>query len=383
MYKTDLYDFNIPQIEEVLASMNSSTLAGVTSIVSVIRSYMDWALKYRATNISPLDMIVSHDWLKKFVDTSRKLLLTKEEIYEEIIPGCVNKQDAVIFAALFEGIKGKEYWELRNLKLSDIDFDNNVLQLHGANAEKRMLDNVSTELLQLILGAVAEENYQARNGETSPNIRASKSKRLYDNGHIVKPVQRAHEGLFPVKMHVIHQRITTIQNFFEIRDLTPTNITRSGMLHMAKEIYKRDGHFSTRSQFDEICSRYNVPMIENNGYLQYNWWGLKEHINQEKIMELYEAEVSQESATLDTRCLFYKDMLLLEGFNYIGRLNEEKGFEKSTDRFHLWERNGKIHVSVLINDQHQYKGQMNNWKYSRERMDWHGIHYEKTQEAEM
>lgn len=287
MYKKDLFEFNLKEVTEILKSLGASTFSSVQNSVYHIKKYIDWGIQYRSNNINPLD-IVDSKWMQMFVDITKKLLFTRDEIYHGIIEGCVNQQDAVIFAGLFEGIKGKEMWELRNIKMSHVELELKSIRLFGADGSERVLENASDELLEILKRANTETHYYKKNGHVSPSARTSASVQLHENGHVIKPADmKKYEGTDPVSFHNINGRLTSIQKFFNIDNLTPTNVMRSGMLYMAKQIRDRDGHFSSREQIDEICKQYNVSIVDNHGYPMYNWAIYKHFINAEKIEELY------------------------------------------------------------------------------------------------
>lgn len=282
----DLYEFNLNQISEVLKSMNPSTIASVKSVVSIIKAYIDWAIHYRSNNLNPLD-IVDTNWERQFVDTTRKMFYTHKEIFEEIIPHCVNAQDAVIIALLFEGASGKEVSELRNLKIGDIDFDAKLVTLTNDKGEQRQIP-VSDATLQLIREAANQKEYFKRNGniaENSRNIRVTSD--LIETGYLIKPAKTKVVHVEQVNTHVIYGRLSTISEIFELPNFTVKNIQRSGMIYMAKQILERDGYFDNKDQYFEICERFGVNKFDNHGYETYYWYGMKEYVNTEMIEQLY------------------------------------------------------------------------------------------------
>ncbi|GAA4706858.1 site-specific integrase [Brevibacillus fulvus] len=284
MYQTDLYEFHLDQIGEIIRTMEPSSLASVKAAVSVIKSYIDWAISYRTNNLNPLDVIHA-DWEKKFVDTSKKLYWSYEEI-QEILDNCLNAQDAVIIALLFEGASGKEVSELRNLTYKDIDFATNTVRLVNEKAAERTI-TVSARCLQLLKEAWQQTEYLKRNGHLSANARNIKpTSDLLQTGYIIKPANTKNVHLAQVNAHVIYSRLSIISELFDLPHFTVKNIQRSGMIYWAKVLLERDGKLQ-RKQLHEICEKFDVSKIDNHGYIQYNTFGLKDYINLGMIHKLY------------------------------------------------------------------------------------------------
>lgn len=291
LYGIDLFEFNLKQIGDVLKSMNPSSLASVKSTVSVIKAYIDWAIHRRSNNINPLD-ITDVTWEKQFVDTTKKLLFNYDEIWGGVIKNCKNAQDSLIVALLFEGVGGREVFELRNLNIRDVNFEEGVLNLTNEKGEQRQI-KVSSETLSLIRDAEIQTEYYKRNGEISPNSRNRKeTSQLIETGYLIKPAKTKVVHVEQVNTHVIYGRLSTLSEIFNIPNFSVKNIQRSGMLYMAKRILDRDGYFSNKEQYLEICEQFGVAKIDNNGYESYNWFGMKNFINLDNIQQLYGAKNS-------------------------------------------------------------------------------------------
>lgn len=287
LYGTDLYEFNLKQIGEVLKSMNPSSLASVKSGVSIIKAYIDWAIHRRSNNLNPLDM-VDVEWERQYVDTTKKLLFTKAEI-DDVIIKCKNAQDSVIIALLFEGAGGKEVSELRNLRFRDVNFEEKSITLTIENGEQRLI-KVEDQTLRLIKEAASQDEYFKRNGHISPNSRnVRETSKLIETGYLIKPAKTKVVHVEQVNTHVIYGRLSTIsdEDMLNIPNFTVKNIQRSGMFWMAKQILERDGKFETKDQYFEICEKFGFNKIDNHGYETYKWFGMKNIINVETINQLF------------------------------------------------------------------------------------------------
>ena len=66
----------------------------------------------------------------------------------------VNAQDGFVIWCLFEGIKGKEFEEILNIELGDIDVQNKTIKLHSGRVMK-----VSDEFIDMAIRADIEDEY--------------------------------------------------------------------------------------------------------------------------------------------------------------------------------------------------------------------------------
>ncbi|MFF2532354.1 hypothetical protein ACFVS2_25930 [Brevibacillus sp. NPDC058079] len=195
-------------------------------------------------------------------------------IIEKIISKCTNGQDAVIISLLFfEGAYGEDATELRNLKMSDVNYSKNEITLTNERDEKRTV-NVSNQSLALIKRALEETEYIKRNG--IPNERGMEKTALISTDYVIRPAKTKVSVAGPVNSHIIYGRLMMLgdPDILNIPHLKIQNLRQSGMLHMAREIYERDGDFSTKEQIEEICKKFNVKKRNSQDEMEYDWESL-------------------------------------------------------------------------------------------------------------
>lgn len=275
----DLYDFNLDEIESVLYDLMPRTKVSSHSNGRVVTSYITWAIEQglRKNNINPLK-VVGADYFHKFVDENVNLFFTDKEI-AQVEDGCTNAQDAVIFRLAFEGVGGKKHSEMRNLKRQDVDYENNVLLLKDEDESERS-HKVSDRCIHLIEQANRQRIYYKRNGEmmeTANNIRNYAD--LVENDYVLRTALTRSSNYDKVDISLIFRRVSAIAEIFDIPYLNVTNITKSGMLFMAKQLVERDGEL-TMKQYREIAARYKI----NNPY------SIKNYITMDAIRRVYGEE---------------------------------------------------------------------------------------------
>jgi integrase len=288
IYAKDLYEFDIEEIKNVLHNTNPLNRMIAKTNGLMISNYISWAIEkgLKKSNLNPL-ADKSVEWYEQFVDKSKKIFWSDEEI-RNIIKKCVNAQDQVIIQLIFfEGVSGYALSELCNLHYYDVDWNNNIVRLKDDRYGERKI-KMSDESIRIIKSAYQEEEYQKTNGHSDAKNPIAK---LIPSDYILKNIQsrrtKNHHG---VDKHTIYRRLSTIGEYFNYPYFNAKNIQKSGMIYMAKELYLRDGKLE-KEQLYEVAERFGVRKQKINGYEFYNTTLLKEFINAENIKDLYDIDI--------------------------------------------------------------------------------------------
>ncbi|QOS99963.1 hypothetical protein JNUCC42_04195 [Brevibacterium sp. JNUCC-42] len=285
----DLGSFNVGDLEDLFTHLNPSSIWSSQTNISIVKIYLNWIIEngHRENNINPLVMVKSIEgYARQFIDESTKQYFPKKTI-EEIVEFAVNRQDAVIPLALFEGLAGKENCEIRNLKWHEVDVNNNSVLLTDLDGSKRELI-VSDKLTELLKAAHHEAEYLKNNGNELPDtsLNRRESIDLVETGYVLKPAKTRVVNVDAVGKHVVSRRLTALGEYFGIHNFTALKIMRSGMIYMGYELYKRDGVLE-KEQLTEVFVRFNIPKVHYNNMYDYNYNRIKEYVNLETIKELY------------------------------------------------------------------------------------------------
>lgn len=281
----DLYTFTTDEIKDVLISAEHTTLNSVRLSHQVIVQYLTWAAKngYTFSTINQAKNI-SVEELRNYIDYSRKLHLSEEEL-EEVESKLVNYQDRALLRSIFEGVNGYQHSELLNLTVEDVrkaKNNDNKLELKDDKYGERSL-NVSDRCMDILLKAGSETEYHMRNGE-------AEGKRtkvdLVENEYLIKSKKTRNVNYGRADRHLVYRAISTISELFELPYLSPKNIEKSGMIKMAKDLLVEEGQLENE-QLAKIAKRFNVKQVKVNGYDVYNYSLLREFINLDNIKSLY------------------------------------------------------------------------------------------------
>lgn len=164
------------------------------------------------------------------LEIKNKEYITKEELLgalEEI----QNPQDRFILYGLYCNIQGKDFINLRNLKIKDIDLNNRTLNLPDGTVYK--YDNV---LEKIILDTIEEEYYYVNEhiNNVIPEIKLNKNSEYLIR---TRPSKISDGGLKPLSRIGIHKKQKKIFDFLGL-DLLAKDLFSSNLLEQMRNNFK-------------------------------------------------------------------------------------------------------------------------------------------------
>jgi integrase len=284
--KKDLYDFTLDEIGEVIRAADPFNVSMSYSYARHIYRYIRYAKEngYGQSNINPLE-VVPDSWYEQWVD-NKKNLFTKNEI-EDLVENLKNKQDKAMVALFFEGAFGKQFSELRNLKVSDIDEINFKLKLTDDKDHKSRELNISEWCMNLVLQAAKSTSYTTFYLQTPDTVP------LVDNEYVFRQTRGGRSSEYEgMGMNQLYQRIRSIRDNFNLPYFRAKGVQQSGMNYMGFKLYQRDGELGSK-QFVEISNHFNVGYYVPNGKYRYlNTFDFKKYVNKDEINKLYGTSIN-------------------------------------------------------------------------------------------
>lgn len=295
----DLCDMSEDEIASVIKSLDLKTILSVKSAGSYIKNYITWAIgkNERSSSINPL-VNVDDNWYRKLVNDSDASFWTREFIVDDVLPNLNDYQDKSFIMLLFEGVCGKRLSEIRNLKLSDINLDTNMVTVYDENdAEGREVE-LSENTIELLIkanGAQTYKNIYDREYDLVKTEYVFKKTNIGMSSKKVYPKEK-------MQQNPLINRLRKIQEAFEIPRFKAKNINKSGMLY---EYYKRvleknNGALNfesvklnkdlTKKEIENfIGKKFNWTLLSTaEGYTFYNTSQYKNaFLNLETVLKLY------------------------------------------------------------------------------------------------
>ncbi|WP_029518000.1 hypothetical protein [Paenibacillus polymyxa] len=274
----DLYDFSLAEIEEVIYYLSPTKLNSAINYGSILRSYIDWACSHglRKDKLNPLASIGGSKYFEKFVPQQT---LISEDALKLALSQIASDRDVAIIQGVFEGIIGRKYSELINLKITDIDKENKIAHLKNIGSygdiEERSIE-ISPFLVVALERANEATTYKSNLGEGSSKRDEAK---LKESDYIIKSSKQEQ-----VKSTLISQVVTKFAVKLNLPKLSPYDLRNSGMLKKAKDIYVKKGKLDS-SDINAICKHYNTT--SKDGEIYFSTTYTRDFLNIETIKRVY------------------------------------------------------------------------------------------------
>ncbi|MCA1027002.1 site-specific integrase [Cytobacillus kochii] len=280
----DLYNFNSVEIGKVIQNARPVSGSVAFTYQRFISKYISWAISpmaIRDNNINPLKGLTK-EWSSQFVDHTKKIHWSKDELYEflELLP---NAQDQAMLALMFEGVIGDKLSEIINLHYKDIDWNNNKININSTDDSKRTIE-VENRTMRFIENAYKEITHRYYDEKTGDY----KESELVPTDFIFKNAntKRNLNVKRPINKSTIYLRLKRLKDEFELEYLTANSLKESGMIHMITKIFEAkedDDKVITKEDLFLIAEEFGFKKMKANGYEYYNTSFMKTILSPEKV----------------------------------------------------------------------------------------------------
>ena len=233
----DLIYFTVQELDSLISSLPSSSIHIKSGVYSLISQYLDWAISKKfisINNIKALDR-------KLYCEISQKLAssrLISEERLWELIKLSETKSDiqnaVPIILAYFGCNCGNNLEGMRNLKMSDIDFENKVVYMRLEGSLISVIP-VNEDFLDFI---------------KKTHTDASIGQEYVDDDLIIKRTKNTRGDI--VSENGVYQRCYEFYNSLGIKKISLNDLLKSRKIALLLCI--RERHYLTSLDFQGICS---------------------------------------------------------------------------------------------------------------------------------
>lgn len=251
----DISCFTVYEIIDLYKTLNSSSIESLTVLNSHFALYTDWCLKQNMIpDCQNHFMEITPDILHSCVNTIalKKSIVTRETLYQWFNE-LENPSDAFIMLALFEGIKGKEFCEIVNLKMSD--FSGNKVKL--CTGREVVVSNKLVELARKTYETL--EYYAVKAGSL-------KTYHLEDEGYIIKNYHNCESSVDDFqKGRRIYRKLLRGFEYLGVAEwMKPNSLVESGKIEYinvrSRELGMSGKEFIYSEHASEIEYRYEYDM---------------------------------------------------------------------------------------------------------------------------
>lgn len=284
----DLYDMSFDEIEMILYALRPTTETASYNNVLRIDDYIMWAFDkgYRKSSVNPLDAVNKMEWSKKFVSHYSRTYFTEDEILD-MCNALYNYTDKALLLALYEGIGGKGYKELLNLKISDIHERDHNYFVWLYDGEKERIVQISGTLKNYLMAANNENGYTSNNGKSLEK----RSFSVYEKSDNVFKKSRRGKQDDALDNFFVLRKMTFFKEFFGNEYLRAKDIRISGILNMANELAGESGNLN-RDEQKMIAEQYNTPMIKSSSNYVRNLYDVRKILKVPEFQDMYGYELS-------------------------------------------------------------------------------------------
>jgi len=276
-YKKDLSLFTIKEILDTYIALEFTSFELLSNINSQLNAYTEWCLSYgkhhyeelKGLKINNYSSIHTNELHALIGNIEADKIITREELLE-MAKELPNPSDAFILLCLFEGIRGRDYSEIREIKWED--FNGNKLHIvpgripklyEGVNVPSERFITVSDELIAYADKCRFRTYY-------TPLIDTEKITELADEDFIVKRTKKARDWN---KQPKLTRRIVEMLKYIGA-DISASDVRDSGKVYYINDICKKhnikgkDVVFG--SYYHDICLRFNDNIQRQTFWNKYN-----------------------------------------------------------------------------------------------------------------
>lgn len=263
-YNTDLYNFNMNQLQDMLRLLDSTSSNAITKDWSIFDRYIQWCTGegYCTPNLAAMN-IFKQD-LRQFInkDAQKNKYIKNRDEYHQMLEEIYNPQDQVILTLRYEGLGGRNkqpycYEEIQNLTRNDIDFDTNELSLwrdidNKNDINERKIVITDQKSIDVIRNAMEENIYYKGNGSTTAKV---KTYNILESEYVVRQVERS-DNTDKIGIMTINGRINKIKKWTGKYFLNSKSIWYSGMFDRLQNIEK--GRNLTQKDYEDVYVLYGM-----------------------------------------------------------------------------------------------------------------------------
>ncbi|MCM3387235.1 hypothetical protein M3649_03700 [Ureibacillus chungkukjangi] len=284
----DLFEMTANELDIVFHTASRRTENSVRGFISNIMTYIKWATDkgYRSTNLPVYTADSISSKASEYVCKTAATYYTQEELME-YYKKITNRGDVLILQCIFEGIRGRGYSEIFNLKADDLSKKDGKFYVNLYDTEKgteREDFEISEFLYELMLEV---------EGLTSVYTITNRKVELVPSQYILKKTSKGNRGrLLGEKLTTSYLNNKNIQykEVFNSDDFKYKDIERSGVMHYLSKLMKtKETNIVGNEEYIAISDRFSIGKYFHSHYEKevVNYSAIKGMIDEDFYEEHY------------------------------------------------------------------------------------------------
>ena len=146
-FSKSFQNFSKADLLSMLTAFCSRSKITMMTYRNIYQNYFDFVIKHkiRYTDDNPASMISDYDLEELYDDTTNLRYITRNELYDEVLPLIEYKQQKLATALTFEGIRGKACEEAISLKEENFDIENKTITYEKEYKGKKYIQTVKID----------------------------------------------------------------------------------------------------------------------------------------------------------------------------------------------------------------------------------------------
>lgn len=275
LYNKDIFLFTYEELNEALSGIRTKTSSGAGRIISPIMKYIDFANEegYVPSKIT-YTKLFKGEKLEEYISSYalNNSYIKREQLYD-ICSYLENDMDKAILVMAFEGIDGREHFEMRNLKKQDINLSTGEVEVTNIDGEIRKFVIEDKRSLDILGDTINQTEYKFSNGV---ELLRAKDDFLENTPYLLRRTESRN-----MNTEIDDKRVTPnylsckVTTFFKgkkvkknVNDIPPyipnyqflniTNIFKSGFFDYCTQLEQKKGIKLETKDYQTACERYGI-----------------------------------------------------------------------------------------------------------------------------
>ncbi len=265
----DLYDFNTPEALEYLKGLKSMSKSSIRTYVALLRRYVMYSANVKWGNLDGFTDLDPTEVGEAIALTYKNTLFHREELLTFLEENDLNVLQKMMLLAIYEGIKGRKYGELRCMKiefLEEVEDGKWLFHVHepldenGEELKFLRTIEISEELAQYMIEANGTEMVKFYNPASKQKRTTTLAKTMF----LIQSAGRKDKEAGMVDYDTIPRMFVQVQHASGNDNIRAMDIFSSGIGEMVTTLTDGiepddEGYIWVGKQtWGEVAYRYNI-----------------------------------------------------------------------------------------------------------------------------
>ena len=235
----DLYEFNIQELDSLIGSIPSSSIHIKANVYNFVNQYIDWCISKRLITINNMNALDRETYTSISQKLASSKLISYGQLWDMVqyMETKTNIQNILPIIFAYYGIGGNDMEYMRNLRLEDLDRENEVAYIRLQGDLKAVLP-IDEKLYDYCVKACEEADMDSE---------------YVSSSLIIKPTKKSINDVVPENS--IYARIYEAFDSSNIKRIRLNDLAKSRKITLLLEIRKE--RYLTTLDFQNICLLYN------------------------------------------------------------------------------------------------------------------------------